>query len=186
MKSVRYPAGKFPPKIEGAEDTLRKHLYGARTRAVRRSAARRRSRIGLDIELNSIINNGYAVMYVSAQMLVNKSSVGRLSGRLPRLGWLILCCNDGGNHGGKSARPALSVSKLQEDHLGRYAEVRLRRRYAADGLPGLRHADEAGRLHDSVRDLPRVQREQRAAISTLTSRANTSRRRTDTSATDFR
>ena len=27
----------------------------------------------LDIELNSIINNGYAVMYVSAQMLVNKS-----------------------------------------------------------------------------------------------------------------
>ena len=32
------PAGKFPPKIEGAEETLRKHLYGARTRAVRRPA----------------------------------------------------------------------------------------------------------------------------------------------------
>lgn len=66
------PKGKFPPKIEGAEDTLRKtcmekahSIYGNPLPEI----------IGerLEKELSSIINNGYAVMYVSAQMLVNKS-----------------------------------------------------------------------------------------------------------------
>lgn len=66
------PKGKFPPKIDGAEDTLRKtcmekaySMYGNPLPDV----------IGerLEKELSSIINNGYAVMYVSAQMLVNKS-----------------------------------------------------------------------------------------------------------------
>lgn len=66
------PKGKFPPKIAGAEETLRKtcmerahSIYGDPLPDV----------IGerLEKELNSIINNGYAVMYVSAQMLVKKS-----------------------------------------------------------------------------------------------------------------
>lgn len=66
------PKGKFPPKIDGAEETLRKtcmekaySMYGNPLPDV----------IGerLEKELSSIINNGYAVMYVSAQMLVNKS-----------------------------------------------------------------------------------------------------------------
>lgn len=66
------PKGKFPPKIAGAEDTLREtcmekahSIYGDPLPEV----------IGerLEKELNSIINNGYAVMYVSAQMLVKKS-----------------------------------------------------------------------------------------------------------------
>lgn len=66
------PKGKFPPKIEGAEETLRKtcmenahRLYGDPLP----------EEIGsrLETELNSIISNGYAVMYVSAQMLVHKS-----------------------------------------------------------------------------------------------------------------
>lgn len=66
------PKGKFPPKIEGAEETLRKtcmekaySLYG---NPLPEEIASR-----LETELNSIISNGYAVMYVSAQMLVHKS-----------------------------------------------------------------------------------------------------------------
>jgi DNA polymerase-3 subunit alpha (Gram-positive type) len=66
------PKGKFPPKIPGAEDTLREScmekaysLYG--------NPLPERIRERLEKELNSIIDNGYAVMYVSAQMLVKKS-----------------------------------------------------------------------------------------------------------------
>ncbi|MEY8369390.1 PolC-type DNA polymerase III [Anaerovoracaceae bacterium 42-11] len=67
------PKGKFPPKIDGAEETLREtcmekaySIYGNPLP----------SEIGqrLETELNSIIGNGYAVMYVSAQMLVHKSN----------------------------------------------------------------------------------------------------------------
>lgn len=66
------PAGKFPPKIEGAEETLRKTCM-ERAHAQYGDPLPKEIEDRLDIELNSIINNGYAVMYVSAQMLVNKS-----------------------------------------------------------------------------------------------------------------
>lgn len=66
------PKGKFPPKIDGAEEDLRKaceeraaDMYG--------SPLPDEIRERLDIELNSIIDNGYAVMYRSAEMLVKKS-----------------------------------------------------------------------------------------------------------------
>ena len=66
------PDGKFPPKIEGAEDYLReacekrvKDMYGDPLPQLIRDR--------LDKELNSIIGNGYAVMYRSAEMLVQKS-----------------------------------------------------------------------------------------------------------------
>ena len=56
------PDGKFPPKIEGAEEDLRKaceeraaNMYG--------SPLPQEIRERLDKELNSIIDNGYAVMY---------------------------------------------------------------------------------------------------------------------------
>ena len=66
------PKGKFPPRIPGAEETLREtcmeKAYGTYGNPLP-------DRIGerLEKELSSIINNGYAVMYVSAQMLVHKS-----------------------------------------------------------------------------------------------------------------
>ena len=66
------PKGKFPPRIKGAEETLRKtcmeKAYGIYGNPLPEKIGQR-----LDKELNSIIDNGYAVMYVSAQMLVNKS-----------------------------------------------------------------------------------------------------------------
>ncbi|MCI7146014.1 MAG: PolC-type DNA polymerase III [Clostridiales bacterium] len=66
------PKDKYPPKIPHAEETLREtcmskahEIYGNPLPDV----------IGerLETELNSIISNGYAVMYVSAQKLVHKS-----------------------------------------------------------------------------------------------------------------
>lgn len=66
------PKGKFPPKIENADEILRKtcmekayEIYGDPLPAPIEERLRK--------ELDSVINNGYAVMYVSAQMLVEKS-----------------------------------------------------------------------------------------------------------------
>jgi len=71
-KVVPVPSGKFPPKIDGAEDRLRNRcmetawsIYGNPLPELVQQR--------LERELNSIINHGYAVMYVSAEMLVQKS-----------------------------------------------------------------------------------------------------------------
>ncbi len=67
------PKGKFPPKIDGAEETLREtcmeKAYSIYGNPLPPEIGQR-----LETELNSIIGNGYAVMYVSAQMLVHKSN----------------------------------------------------------------------------------------------------------------
>lgn len=66
------PDGKFPPRIDGAEEILRKicsdrvhEIYGEKLPEIVEQR--------LERELNSIIGNGYAVMYVSAEKLVQKS-----------------------------------------------------------------------------------------------------------------
>lgn len=66
------PSGKFPPKIENSDIKLRNkcmetanHIYGNPLPDIVEKR--------LERELNSIISNGYAVMYVSAEMLVQKS-----------------------------------------------------------------------------------------------------------------
>ncbi|HML38747.1 MAG TPA: PolC-type DNA polymerase III, partial [Bacillota bacterium] len=71
-KVVPVPSGKFPPKIDGAEERLRTRcmetaweIYGNPLPELVQNR--------LERELNSIINHGYAVMYVSAEMLVQKS-----------------------------------------------------------------------------------------------------------------
>ncbi len=66
------PEGKFPPKIDGAEEDLRKACE-ERAAAMYGSPLPEEIRARLDKELNSIIDNGYAVMYRSAEMLVKKS-----------------------------------------------------------------------------------------------------------------
>lgn len=64
--------GKFPPKIENAEETLRTRCI-ERAEAIYGSPLPEPIGARLEKELNSIISNGYAVMYVSAEMLVQKS-----------------------------------------------------------------------------------------------------------------
>lgn len=66
------PKETFPPKIEGANEELRKicmekavSMYGEELPAIVLER--------LEIELNSIISNGYAVLYIIAQKLVWKS-----------------------------------------------------------------------------------------------------------------
>lgn len=66
------PKGKFPPKIEGSEETLRKSCL-ERAHQIYGNPLPERIDTRLNKELDSIISNGYAVMYVAAQMLVKKS-----------------------------------------------------------------------------------------------------------------
>lgn len=67
------PKGKFPPKIDGAEETLRRTCM-EKAHSMYGNPLPERIGERLEKELSSIINNGYAVMYVSAQMLVQKSN----------------------------------------------------------------------------------------------------------------
>ncbi len=67
------PKGKFPPKIAGAEDQLRESCY-AKARSIYGDPLPPEIEERLETELSSIIGNGYAVMYIAAQMLVSKSN----------------------------------------------------------------------------------------------------------------
>lgn len=66
------PEEKYPPKIQGAEETLRKTCM-EKAHSIYGDPLPEEIGQRLEKELGSIINNGYAVMYVSAQMLVKKS-----------------------------------------------------------------------------------------------------------------
>ncbi|MBQ3292155.1 MAG: PolC-type DNA polymerase III [Mogibacterium sp.] len=67
------PKGKFPPKIEGAEEQLRKSCY-EKAWSIYGNPLPPNIEERLETELSSIIGNGYAVMYIAAQMLVKKSN----------------------------------------------------------------------------------------------------------------
>lgn len=66
------PQGTYPPVIEGAEEELRKMTY-EKAVDIYGDPLPKLVKERLDKELNSIIKNGYAVMYIIAQKLVSKS-----------------------------------------------------------------------------------------------------------------
>ena len=67
------PKGKFPPHIDNADVTLREGCY-AKAHEIYGDPLPDIIQKRLDDELRAIIDEGYAVMYVSAQMLVHKSN----------------------------------------------------------------------------------------------------------------
>ena len=66
------PSDTYPPKIENADVRLREKCM-ERAWSIYGNPLPADIEYRLEKELNSIINNGYAVMYVSAEMLVQKS-----------------------------------------------------------------------------------------------------------------
>ncbi|MCL1936591.1 MAG: PolC-type DNA polymerase III [Defluviitaleaceae bacterium] len=69
---IPIPKGTFPPKIEGSEEELRRitmeNAHGTYGDILPKIVEER-----IDRELNSIINNGFAVMYMSAHTLIKRS-----------------------------------------------------------------------------------------------------------------
>jgi len=66
------PPDKAPPVIEGSDELLRKLTYD-KAISIYGENMPQNVRDRIDVELNSIINNGYSVLYIIAQKLVSKS-----------------------------------------------------------------------------------------------------------------
>lgn len=69
---IPIPDGTFSPRIEGSEEELKRMCYD-RAEKIYGEDMPTIVKDRLDKELNSIINNGYAVMYIIAHKLVAKS-----------------------------------------------------------------------------------------------------------------
>ncbi|MBS6063424.1 MAG: PolC-type DNA polymerase III [Peptostreptococcaceae bacterium] len=67
------PDGTFPPVIDGAEDELRNSCY-EKAKNIYGEDLPELIKTRLDKELNSIIENGYSVLYIIAKKLVAKSN----------------------------------------------------------------------------------------------------------------
>ncbi len=67
------PDDKAPPEIPGSDDELRKLTYD-KAMGIYGENLPELVKERIDIELNSIINNGYSVLYIIAQKLVSKSN----------------------------------------------------------------------------------------------------------------
>ncbi len=66
------PDGTYPPRIEGSDEELRQMCF-AKAKSIYGEDLPEIVEKRLERELNSIISNGYAVMYIIAQKLVTKS-----------------------------------------------------------------------------------------------------------------
>ena len=69
---IPVPKGNYPPVIEGSDDRLRKICW-ENAKAMYGDPVPEIVEKRLNKELNSIINNGFSIMYISAQELVAKS-----------------------------------------------------------------------------------------------------------------
>lgn len=71
-ETLPIPKGTFPPKIDGADEEIRKMTFD-KAHSIYGNPLPDIIQERLDKEINSIINNGYAVLYLIAHKLVKKS-----------------------------------------------------------------------------------------------------------------
>lgn len=71
-ETIPIPQGTFPPVIEGSDEELTNKCY-SRAQAKYGKPLPKLVKDRLDYELNAIIKNGFSVLYIIAEKLVNKS-----------------------------------------------------------------------------------------------------------------
>lgn len=71
-ETIPIPRGTFPPKIDGANEEIKKMTFD-KAHSIYGNPLPDIIQERLDKEINSIINNGYAVLYLIAHRLVKKS-----------------------------------------------------------------------------------------------------------------
>lgn len=127
------PDGTYPPRIPGSDEELReicyKHVKDIYGDPLPEYVEKR-----LEKELSSIIEHGYAVLYIIAQRLVKFSMDHGYYVGLARLGRLVVRRFRGGDIRGQPAYAALSVQALQKEHLLHGRLNRLGLRPAAEEL----------------------------------------------------
>lgn len=102
---------KCPPVIENSDQELRDICYRKAHEMYGEDLPKQVS-ARLEKELNSIISNGYAVMYNHCAKACLEVKCGRISCRFARIGRIFLCCDNGGNYRGKSVKSALLLFKM--------------------------------------------------------------------------
>lgn len=102
---------KCPPVIPDSDKTLREICYN-KAHSMYGDPLPEIVTERLERELNSIISNGFAVMYIIAQKLVWKSNEdGYLVGSRG-CGRIFFCCDHGWNYRGKSIKPTLLLPEV--------------------------------------------------------------------------
>ena len=131
------PDGTYPPRIPGSDEELReicyKHVKDIYGDPLPEYVEKR-----LEKELSSIIEHGYAVLYIIAQRLVKFSMDHGYPPRLARIGRIVVCRLRGGDIRGQPAYAALPVQTLQEEYILHGRLDRLGIRPAAEELRNLR------------------------------------------------
>ena len=105
------PDETFAPKIEGAEEDI-KNMTLNKVHSIYGDVLPEVVQKRLDKELNSIINNGYAVLYLIAQKLVAKSTRRWIFSWFKRFSWIFFCCYYVRYYRSKWTSTSLCLSKM--------------------------------------------------------------------------
>ena len=148
------PKGKFPPKIQGAEETLRttcmekslQHLWGSSARSDWRTSGE-----GTEFHHRQRLCSHVCFGADAGAQIHGR----RLSGGLPRFRRIFLCSDHGRHYGSKSSGTPLYLSNCKNSYGETWnstTAVSTCRSWTAR----MRNTDAPGRLHNSIRYIPRI------------------------------